>query len=143
MDNSSLINFLLKDNVSKSYAPHEPDEPVMSAEDAFADADRSEARWRAFEREQRLRRVLVELPEPAFLALEQVAARQKQTVARLVGQVMTELADVFAPSSGFAGLWQRAGVGADGVSRAAGASILRAGTFCAFDCSQRMVTSAL
>jgi hypothetical protein len=84
--------------VSKLYAPHEPDEPVMSAEDAFADAESSEARWRAFEREQRLRRILVELPEPAFLALEQAAVRQKQTVAHLVGQVMTELADVFAPS---------------------------------------------
>jgi len=80
------------------YAPHEPDEPVLSAEDAFKDAERSEARWQTFEREQRLRRVLVELPEPAFLALEKLAGRQRQSVARLVGQVIVELVDAFAPS---------------------------------------------
>jgi hypothetical protein len=84
--------------MSKQYAPHEPDEPVLSAEDAFRDAECSEARWQLYEREQHLRRVLVELPEPAFLALEKLAERQKQTVAHLVSQVMVELVDTFAPS---------------------------------------------
>lgn len=84
--------------MSKSYAAHEPNEPALSAQDAFADAARSEARWQTFEREQHLRRVLIELPEPAFLALEKIAERQNQTVARLVGQVIAELAGTFAPA---------------------------------------------
>ena len=80
----------------KLYAPHEPNEPLLSAQDAFVDAARSEARWQTFEQAQHLRRVLVELPEPAFLALEKLAERQNQTVARLVGQVMADLAETFA-----------------------------------------------
>lgn len=57
----------------KMYVPHEPDEPVLSAQDAFADAERSEERWQTFEQSRGLKRVLVELPEPTFLALQQAA----------------------------------------------------------------------
>ncbi len=32
----------------KKYAPHEPEEDVLSAEDAFRDAEQSEARWQTF-----------------------------------------------------------------------------------------------
>ena len=55
--------------MKKKYAPHEPDEEVLSAADAFKDAEQSEARWQTFERNQKLCRVLVELPEPAFSKL--------------------------------------------------------------------------
>ncbi|MBN1812178.1 MAG: hypothetical protein JXA14_10110 [Anaerolineae bacterium] len=81
----------------KSFALHEPDEPLLSVEDAYADAEQSEERWQAFEESHGLKRVLVDLPEPIFRALQRVAERQNQTVARLVGQVMTDLADAFEP----------------------------------------------
>ena len=86
--------------MSKQYAPHEPEEEVLSVEDAFRDAERSEARWRAFEQEAYLRRVFIELPEPAYLTLEELARRQKQTVPGLIERVIGELLVTFAPPAG-------------------------------------------
>ncbi len=88
--------------MSKQYAPHEPEEEVLSVEDAFRDAERSEERWRVFEQEKYLRRVFIELPEPAYLTLEELARRQKQTVPRLIERVIRELLVTFAPSAGAA-----------------------------------------
>jgi hypothetical protein len=88
--------------MAKQYAPHEPEEEVLSVEDAFRDAERSEGRWRAFEQEEYLRRVFIELPEPAYLTLEELARRQKQTVPRLIERVIGELLITFAPSAGAA-----------------------------------------
>lgn len=79
--------------MKKEYAPHEPEEEVLSAADAFKDAEQSEARWQAFEREERLRRVLVELPEPAFSKLEKLALQRGRTVSNLVEEVITGLMD--------------------------------------------------
>jgi predicted DNA-binding ribbon-helix-helix protein len=84
--------------MSKQFAPHEPKEELLSVEEAFRDAEQSEARWQAFEREVGLRRVLIELPEPAYLALEELARRQSRTVARLIEQVIKELVTMFSPS---------------------------------------------
>jgi hypothetical protein len=81
--------------MKKEYAPHEPEEEVLSAADAFKDAEQSEARWQAFEREERLRRVLVELPEPAFSKLEKLALQRGRTVSNLVEEVITGLLDAF------------------------------------------------
>lgn len=88
--------------MSKQYAPHEPEEEVLSVEDAFRDAERSEARWRAFEQKGYLRRVLIELPESAYLTLEELARRQKQTVPGLIERVIGELLVTFAPPAGAA-----------------------------------------
>jgi hypothetical protein len=85
--------------MSQRYAPHEPEEEVLSAENAFQDAERSEARWQAFERGQHLRRVLIELPEPAYLTLEELARRQDRTVPRLIEQIIRDLLVTFAPSA--------------------------------------------
>ncbi len=82
--------------MNKKYAPHEPDEDVLSAEDAFLDAQQSEARWQNFERERGLHRVLIELPEPAFSKLEKLARQRRRTVADLMEEVITGLADAFA-----------------------------------------------
>jgi hypothetical protein len=81
--------------MKKKYAPHEPEEEVLSAAEAFNDAEQSEARWQAFEREERLRRVLVELPEPAFSKLEKLALQRGRTVSNLVEEVITGLLDAF------------------------------------------------
>lgn len=82
--------------MGKKFAPHEPMEDVLSAADAFLDAEESEARWQAFERDQKLCRVLVELPQPAYSKLEKLAHQRKRTVAHLVEEVLTGLADAFA-----------------------------------------------
>lgn len=82
--------------MKKKYSPHEPLEEVLSAADAYLDAEQSEARWQTFEREERLRRLLVELPEPAFYKLEKLALHRRRTVANFVEEVITDLVDAFA-----------------------------------------------
>ena len=82
--------------MGKKYAPHEPEEEVLSAADALQDAELSEARWQAFERDERVRRVLVELPEPAFSKLEKLARQKRRTVSNLVEEIITGLVDAFA-----------------------------------------------
>jgi len=81
--------------MKKKYAPHEPEEEVLSAADAFLDAEQSESRWRAFEKDEGLCRVLVELPQPAFSKLEKLALQRKRTVSHLVEEVITGLVDAF------------------------------------------------
>ena len=81
--------------MKKKYAPHEPDEEVLSAAEAIQDAENSEARWQRFEKDQRLCRVLVELPEPAFSKLEKLALQRRRTVSNLVEEVITGLVDTF------------------------------------------------
>ena len=85
--------------MSKQYAPHEPDEKLLSTDDAFRDADRSEARWQAFEQERHLKRVVIELREPAYGTLEELARRQNRTVSRIGEEVIDQLLATFAPPS--------------------------------------------
>jgi predicted DNA-binding ribbon-helix-helix protein len=80
----------------KIYAPHEPEESVLSADDAFKEAEQSEARWQTFEKDLKRHRLLVELPEPAFSKLERLAQQRKKTVANLVEEVITGPIDAFA-----------------------------------------------
>ena len=82
--------------MKKIYEPHEPEEEVLSAEDAFRDAEQSESRWQTNELDQKRHRLLVELPEPAFSKLEKLAQQRKRTVANLVEEVITGLVDAFA-----------------------------------------------
>jgi predicted DNA-binding ribbon-helix-helix protein len=82
--------------MKKIYEPHEPLEEVLSAEDAFRDAEQSESRWQTDELDQKRHRLLVELPEPAFSKLEKLAQQRKRTVANLVEEVITSLVDAFA-----------------------------------------------
>ena len=82
--------------MKKAYEPHEPDEEVQSAEDAFRDAEQSESRWQTNELDQKRHRLLVELPEAAFSKLEKLAQQRKRTVADLVEEVITDLVDAFA-----------------------------------------------
>ncbi len=82
--------------MKKKYAPHESEEDVLSADDAFLDAEQSEARWQSFERDQRMHRLLLELPEPAFSKLEKLAMQRRKTVSNLVEEVITNLVDTFA-----------------------------------------------
>jgi hypothetical protein len=81
--------------MKKKYAPHEPEEEVLSAADAFQDAEQSEDRWQAFEKDEKMCRVLVELPQPAFSKLEKMALQRRRTVSHLVEEVITGLVDAF------------------------------------------------
>jgi len=49
--------------VSQPYTAHEPDEELLSEEEAFRDADRSGIRWQAFERDRRFRRAMTDPSE--------------------------------------------------------------------------------
>ena len=69
---------------------------MLSPDDAILDAEQSEARWQGFERDQRMRRLLLELPEPAFSKLEKLAIQRRKTVSNLVEEVITDLVDAFA-----------------------------------------------
>ena len=82
--------------MKKIYEPHEPEEEVLSAEDALRDAEQSESRRQTFEKDQKRHRLLVELPEPAFSKLEKLAQQRNRTVANLVEEVITDLVDAFA-----------------------------------------------
>jgi len=78
--------------------PHEPNEDLMTVEEAFADAEQSEARWRVFEQGQKSKPVLIQLPEPVYTTLEQLAVQQDRTVPAFIGQLIESLTVTFAPS---------------------------------------------
>ena len=80
-------------------SPHEPNEDLVTVEEAFADAEQSEARWRAYEQGQKIKPVLIQLPESTYFALEQLAKQQDRTVPMLIGQLVESLTVAFAPSS--------------------------------------------
>ena len=61
----------------KVITPHEPNEELLSVDDAFADARESEARWQAFEAEHRLKRVFIDFPEPLYHTLERLGKQQQ------------------------------------------------------------------
>ena len=84
----------------KKIAPHEPEEELLSAAEAFADARNSEARWQAFDTERGLKRVFIELPEPLYLTLERLARQQQRSVPTFIERVIRELVVTFAPASG-------------------------------------------
>ena len=46
---SEEVPAFLAENDLKKITSHEPNEELLSVDDAFADADLSEARWQAFE----------------------------------------------------------------------------------------------
>ena len=81
----------------KVVSPHEPEEGLLSADDAFADARNSESRWQAFETEQGVRRIFIELPEPTYDRLERLAQQQHRSVPVLVERVIQDLLVTFAP----------------------------------------------
>ncbi|MDZ7379136.1 MAG: ribbon-helix-helix domain-containing protein [candidate division KSB1 bacterium] len=88
--------------MNKQYAPHEPEEQVLSARDAFQDAEQSTVRWQTVAQERHVQPVLIELPEPMYQTLEELARRQNQTVSRLIEQTIEQLVLTFAPSKGVA-----------------------------------------
>ena len=82
----------------KPFAPHEPNEDLLSVDDAFADARESEARWMAFEAERGVKRVFVELPAPLYETLARLAHQQQRSVPSLIEHVIEDLVTTFTPS---------------------------------------------
>ena len=81
----------------KSIAPHEPEEELLSVDEAFADAQNSESRWQVFDIEHGLKRVFIELPQPLYEALERLAHQRRQNVPVFIERVMRDLMTAFAP----------------------------------------------
>ena len=77
--------------------PHEPQEELLSVDDAFADARGSEARWQAFDTEHGLKRIFIELPESLYQTLERLARQQRQSVPVFIERVIKDLVTSFAP----------------------------------------------
>jgi hypothetical protein len=83
----------------KRILPHEPEEELLSADDAFADARNSEARWQAFDTDHGLKRIFIEVPEPLYYTLERLARQQQQSVPGFIEHVIQDLVVTFAPSA--------------------------------------------
>jgi hypothetical protein len=81
----------------KSIAPHEPNEELLSVDDAFGDARESEARWSAFETERGIKRVFVELPAHLYDTLARLAYQQQRSVPNLIEHVIEDLVTTFTP----------------------------------------------
>ena len=79
--------------------PHEPEEELLSVEDAFADAARSEALWRDLEHEHPLKQVRIELTELAYGTLEHLAARRHEPVPAFIQHVLEDLLATFSPTA--------------------------------------------
>lgn len=83
----------------KTIRPHEPEEDLLSVDDAFADARNSAARWQAIDTEHGLKRVFIELPQPLYLTLEQLAHQQRRSVPAFIEHVIEDLVLTFAPAN--------------------------------------------
>ncbi len=79
----------------KKITSHEPEEELMSVNEAFEDARASEARWRVFDTEHGLKRVFIELPLPLYNRLERIARQQHRSVPILIERVIEDLAVTF------------------------------------------------
>ena len=82
----------------KTISVHEPNEELLSVDDAFAVARESEARWSAFETERGTRQVFVDLPAPLYTTLERLAQRQRRSVPDRMERVIADLVTTFTPS---------------------------------------------
>jgi len=82
----------------KKITAHEPQEELLSVEDAFADARNSDMRWQAFDAEQGRKRIFIELPEPLYQTLERLAKQQQQSVPTFVERIIHNLVTTFAPA---------------------------------------------
>jgi len=79
---------------------HEPGEPLLSdPEEAFRDADRAEARWRARELQKRPQPVMVELSPTEYRLLEGLAQRQGKTVPQLTQALLQSILSTLLPSA--------------------------------------------
>jgi hypothetical protein len=64
----------------KTIPPHEPTEELLTAAEAFADADESERRWQSFDADCGVKRVVLDLPAALYQGVERVAKRQGRSV---------------------------------------------------------------
>lgn len=83
----------------KKITSHEPEEQLPSLAETIADAAASEARWQAFDTEQGLKRVAIDLPLPLYNRLKQIAHQRNQSVPVLIERVIEDLALTFGASN--------------------------------------------
>ena len=63
---------------------HEPEEELLSGEDALKDAEESKRRWQEWERKHQWKFVYTELPRSEYYLLENLAQRQDRTVPQVI-----------------------------------------------------------
>lgn len=83
----------------KKITPHEPEEDLLSAEDALQDAEESEKRWHEWEMKHLLKPVLIELSQNEYLVLENLAQPQGKTVPQLIQSLLKNILSTLIPSA--------------------------------------------
>ena len=81
--------------MKKIFAPHEPEEEVLSAADAIQDAEQSEARWQAFEKGEKMCRVTCRVAAACLLQTGEAGPAKKKDRVSSCREVITGLVDVF------------------------------------------------
>jgi len=76
--------------------PHEPQEVLLSGEDALRDADESERRWENWERGRALKELTVQLPVRDHEILAQLAERQGIAPTELCEALLHGVLSAFA-----------------------------------------------
>jgi len=76
---------------------HEPEELLLSGEDALKDAEESEKRWQEWEQKNQLRSIRIDLPKNEYDALEDFAKKQDKTVSQVVQALLDGVLSALMP----------------------------------------------
>lgn len=76
---------------------HEPEELLLSGEDALRDAEESEKRWREWERKHQLKSIRIDLPQSEYDLLEDLAKKQGKTVSQVVQALLDSVLSALMP----------------------------------------------
>jgi len=78
---------------------HEPEEELLSGEDALKDAEESERRWQEWERKHQRKFVSIGLPQSEYNVLENLAQRQGKTVPQVIQALLDGVLSALMPYS--------------------------------------------
>jgi len=74
---------------------------VSSVDEIFEDADASQQRWQAWERQHQMKSIRIEVPQVEYTMLEDLAQRQGKTVPQIIQALLDGILSTLAPSSQF------------------------------------------
>ena len=76
---------------------HEPEEELLSGEDAIKDAEESERHWQAWERKHQQKFVSIGLPLSEYSILEDLAQQQGKTVPQVIQALLDGVLSALMP----------------------------------------------
>ena len=76
---------------------HEPEELLLSGEDAVKDAEESEKRWREWERKHQWKPIRIDLPQSEYDVLEDLAQKQGKTVSQVAQALLDGVLSALMP----------------------------------------------